>query len=571
VLFRSGLEFGAAKAWKLAKERGLPRFFFINRLDREMADFNKVLEQIQEVYGKTVCVPFTIPVGKEASFAKVVHVLRDKDFPAELAGEVRAIKEKLMDAVAESDEELMTRYLGGEELTEEQISTGLHKAIMSGNLVPVFAGSVSKDIGVEELMNAIISLFPSPLAAGSKKFENGNELKIVSGGQGYAYVFKTVADSFIGHLTFFRTLSGSFKPDSEIYCAGKKDREHLGALMLMNGKNHVNMSEAPPGAVFAATKLKNIAICDTVSTAHTENTFPKTVYPSPVMRYAITAVKSGEEEKISSALGKIAESDKTLKLERHPETHELLLYGMGDQHISQVVKKLRSHNKVEVNLNAPKIPYRETVTAVGDGHYRHKKQSGGHGQFAEVYLKVSPNHAGYEFKNDIFGGSIPRNFVPAVEKGVQEAMVRGPLAGCIVQNMTVSVYDGKHHDVDSSEMSFKIASRQAFKDAMSKAKPILLEPIQKVKIMIPDRYMGDITGDLNHKRGRILGMSAEEGMQLLLAEVPLAEMSKYANELRSMTQGKGSFEMEFDRYEMVPSNVAKVIIEAHKASVSEEE
>ncbi len=568
---KEGLGIGASRAWKMAKERGIPRIFFINRLDREMADFQKTLAQIQDVYGQTVCVPVTIPVGKEASFGKIVNVLRDKDFPQDIAKDAALAKERLMDAVAESDEALMARYLEGEELGEEQVSVGLQKAISAGSLAPVFAGSVSKDIGVEDLMNAIVNLVPDPLAAGSRKFENGDELKLSADGQAYAYVFKTVSDPFIGNLSFFRVVAGTFKPDTEVYNATKREKERFGAILMMNGKNQSPMQSAAPGAIFAVAKLKSTGIGDTVSSAATDKVFAKTRYPNPVMCYAVTAAKSGEEEKISAALTKIAENDKTVRLERHHETHELLLYGMGDQHISQIVKKLKNINKVEMVLNAQKIPYRETITSVGDGHYRHKKQTGGHGQFAEVYLKVSPNPAGYEFKNDIFGGSIPRNFVPAVEKGVAEAMVKGPLAGCVVQNVTVSVYDGKHHEVDSSEMSFKIASRAAFKDAMAKAKPILLEPIQKVKVVVPDEYMGDITGDLNHKRGRILGMSVEEGLQVVSAEVPLSEMSKYASELRSMTQGKGSFEMEFDRYEMVPSNVARTIIETYKASQTEEE
>jgi elongation factor G len=289
------------------------------------------------------------------------------------------------------------------------------------------------------------------------------------------------------------------------------------------------------------------------------------------MSYAITAVKSGEEEKITSGLTKIADSDPTIKLDRNDETHELLLRGMGDQHIHQVVKKLKNTNKIDVNLANPKIPYRETVTANGEGHHRHKKQSGGHGQFAEVYLRVSPNPTGFEFVNDVFGGSIPKNFIPAIEKGVKEAMLKGPLAGCHVENIKVSVYDGKYHDVDSSEMAFKIAARAAFRAGVQAARPILLEPIQKVKIMVPEKYMGDITGDLNHRRGRIHGVTVEEGMEVVNADVPLVEMARYASELRSLTQGCGSFEMEFSRYEQVPSIVAKQVIDTYTKSVQAEE
>ncbi len=568
---KEGLGIGASRAWKLAKERGIPRFFFINRLDKEMADFQKTLAQIQDIYGQTVCVPVTIPIGKEAAFSKVVSVLRDKDIPSEIADDVKLAKERLMDAAAESDETLMERYLEGKELSEEEISVGLQKSIMKGSLAPVFAGSVTKDIGVEEFMNAVVNLIPNPTSFSTRKFEDGEQINLSDNGQAFAYVFKTVSDPFIGHLAFFRVFSGNFDADMEIYNVTKKEKEKFGAILRMNGKEQTHVQCAPPGSIFAVAKLKFTTIGDTISNKAVDKLFPKISYPNPVICYAISAAKSGEDEKISSALFKIAENDKTIKIERHLETHEFLLNGMGDQHISQIVKKVKTNNKVDMVLNAPKVPYRETITSSGEGHFRHKKQTGGHGQFAEVYLRISPNPNGYEFKNDIFGGSIPRNFVPAVEKGVVEAMLKGPLAGCVVQNITVSVYDGKHHDVDSSEMSFKIAARSAFRDAMTKAKPILLEPIQKVKIAIPSEYMGDITGGLNHKRGRILGISVEEGMEVVTAEVPLAEMAKYASELRSMTQGKGSFEMEFDRYEMVPANVTAGIIENHKAAQSEEE
>jgi len=296
----------------------------------------------------------------------------------------------------------------------------------------------------------------------------------------------------------------------------------------------------------------------------------KIVFPNKVMSYAITAVKSGEEEKIGTGLARLAESDAGIAIERNSETHELILSGMGDQHLNQVMKKLEENSKVEVNYDAPKIAYRETITAVGTAHYRHKKQSGGSGQFAEVHLRIEPNDAGYEFINEVVGGNIPKNFIPAVEKGVVAAMQKGPMVGCIVEKLKVAVFDGKHHPVDSNEMAFKIAARTAFKKSMESAKPILLEPIQNVKIMIPDDYMGDITGDLNHKRGRILGMSAEEGLQVVNAEIPLAEMARYATELRSMTQGRGLFEMEFARYEMVPANVAKEIVDAYQAEQEEE-
>jgi elongation factor G len=567
----NGLETGSIRAMKFARLQELPRFIFINRLDREMSDFDRVLNQIQEAYGKTTCIPFTMPIGKENNFSQVVHVLRSTDIPAEIADSVAKYKEQLMDTIAESDEELMMRYLDGEELSEEEISSGLHKAIQAGDLVPIFAGSVEKDLGIDELMNGVVNLFSNPLAKGKITDKDGGEMVISADGAGVAQVFKSVVDPFIGQLTFLKVISGSLKSDTEVYNLSNGQKERFGQLIFMNGKNQTNTDEAVAGTMAAIGKLKNTHVSNTLCTASKGSILPEISFPSTVMSYAITAVKSGEEEKISSGLSKISESDPTVKIERNTETHELLLSGMGDQHLGNVVKKLKEMFKVEVNLASPKVPYRETITATGEAQYRHKKQSGGSGQFAEVHLRVAPiQEEKYEFANEVVGGNIPKNFIPAVEKGVVEAMIRGPLVGCVVENLKVTVYDGKHHPVDSNEMAFKIAARTAFRKAMESAKPVLLEPIMDVKIMIPNDYMGDISGDLNHKRGRILGMGVEEGMQVVNAEVPLAEMSRYATELRSMTQGRGVFEMEFARYETVPSNVANEIIAAFKAEEEED-
>lgn len=563
----NGLAIGSTRAWKLSRELNLPRFIFINKLDGEMADFNKILGQVQDAFGKTICVPLTIPIGQGKDLKGVASVMKDGDSVSE---EAKIYREQLMDAIAESDEKLMTRYLDGQKLSEEEISAGLHKAIRAGSLVPVFAGSVEKDIGIKELMDSISGLFLQPISSGKIKLPDGKEFEPAAAGDGVALVFKSVIDPFIGQMTFFHVVSGTFKSDSEVYNVTTNTKERFGPIMIVNGKSEVPAEEVCAGCIAAIAKLKSTKVSNTLCTSHSTIQLAPIKFPNTVMSYAVTAVKSGEEEKISSGLHKIAESDPTVKTERHPETHELLLSGMGDQHLNIVVKKLRETAKVEVNLASPKIPYRETITASGEGHYRHKKQSGGHGQFGEVYLRIFPNEPGYEFSNDVVGGSIPRNFIPAVEKGVVEAMINGPLAGCTVERIKVSVYDGKHHPVDSSEMSFKIASRMAFRDAMSKAKPVLLEPIMTVKIMVPDEYMGDITGDLNHKRGHILGMSAEEGLQVLTAEVPLSEMARYATELRSMTQGRGSFEMEFARHEIVPANVASNIIANFKQNQDEE-
>ncbi len=569
----NGMEVGASRAWKLAKNFQIPKLIFINRLDREMSDFFAVLEQLHDAYGKTVCVPVTLPVGREGNFSRVINVLStpESEIPDDLKDLAAKYREQLLDAVAESDEELMNRYLEGEQLTEKEISKGLHDAIFAGSMVPVFAGSVAKDIGVEEYMNGLINLMPNPLER-VRTAADGTVVTPSEDGDAAAFVFKSVADPFIGQMAFCRVLTGRIKSNSDLFNLNSGTKEHIGQLLILNGKTQTPVEEACPGCICGIAKLRATKTGDTLGASMTNNhpMSPQT-YPNPVISFAISAAKSGDEDKIMNALAKLSESDPTLKVERNEETHETLLRGMGEQHIMNAVRNLKALSKADVVLAPPKVPYRETVTAKGEAAYRHKKQSGGHGQFAEVHLRIEPNESGYEFVNAIVGGAIPKNFIPAVEKGVAEAMERGPLAGCVVEKIKVTVYDGKYHDVDSSEMAFKIATRKAFREAMGKARPVLMEPIMNVKIMIPETFTGEITGNLNHKRGRILGMSSEEGLQVLEAEVPRAELLKYATELRSMTQGRGSHEIEFARYDIVPTNVMNEIIAKFKAENQEEE
>lgn len=564
-----GPQVGTARAWQLARQRDIPRFGLINRLDRERADFSAVLEQMRKNHGRNVVLPLYWPVGVGAKFERVVHVLYDSDIPEEIADDVAECRELWLDAIAETDETLMMRYLDGEQLSREEMEQGMKAAILSKKVIPVFAGSVAKDIGIVELMDAVAELFPSPLAR-TVLFADGSEQAVSDDGEGVGLVFKSVNDPFIGQLSFVRVRSGVFTSDREVYNLTRESKERFGQLLLMNGKIQSPTDSVGPGGIFAVAKLKDTHFGDTVGTSATVKELPPIAYPHPVMSYAVTAAKSGDDDKLVAALNKIAESDPTVTVERHTETHELLLSGMGDQHLGIVSRRLKEVFKVDAVLSTPKIPYRETITGRGDSCYRHKKQTGGAGQFAEVHLRIEPCSDAFEFSNDVVGGNIPKNFIPAVEKGIQETLVKGPLVGCLVEGVKVSVYDGKYHPVDSNEMAFKIAARMAFRDAMSKAKPVLLEPIMSVHVHIPEQYMGDITGDLNHKRGRILGMDVEEGLQVVNAEVPMAEMHRFATELRSMTQGRGSFSMEFVRYEQVPGNVAEGIIVKHQASQTEE-
>jgi len=566
----TGIEMGTVRGWREAKDNGLPRAFFVNGLDREQADFAGVLASIQETYGATVCIPFTFPVGEKAALSKVVDVLRESDMPGDIADTVEQYRESLMDTIAESSEELMTKYLEGEELTEEEIAQGLHAAIRNAAVVPVFAGSVERDIGIEELMNGIVNLFPSPVDDRKVALTEG-EAECTESGDLLAFVFKSVNDPFIGQLTYLRVYSGQLSSDSELVNLTTGGKERFGAILLVNGKEQSGTDSAGPGEIVAVPKLKNAHIGDTFASRAGGSSVAPTQFPKPTMSYAVYAAKKGEDEKISSGLARYIEEDPTLRLERNAETRETVLSGLGDQHLQNIINRLTALVKVEVDLRAPKVPYRETITAVGSAQYRHKKQTGGHGQFAEVHLRLEPStEADFAFDNEVVGGNIPRNFIPAVEKGVVEAMQRGPLADCKVMNVRAVVFDGKHHPVDSSEMAFKIAARGAFRDAMRDAKAQLLEPIMTLKIMFPEEYMGDISGDLSSRRGRILGMGHEEGLQVVNAEAPLVEVFSYATQLRSITQGRGTFEMDFERYDPVPANIAQQI-QAEAAKAREEE
>ncbi len=557
----NGIETGTMRAWQQAQKNGVPRAFFINGLDKEHANYAKVLGELQEAYGKTALIPLTLPVVEGGKVTRVVRVLgTDEDVPGDLQETYAKYREALMDTVAETDEALMERYLEGEKLSEKEISTGLHEAVLEGAIVPVFAGSAAADIGVERLMAGIINLFPDPLRGHQITLSDGRDLVRDADGGGLAMVFKSVSDPFIGQLTYLRVYAGKFLADSEVHNINRNCKERFGALLRVNGKEQESGAEAGPGEIIAIAKLKHTHICDTLATQATAATLPALEFLNPTMSYAVYAETKGDEEKIGAGLTKLVDEDPTLHLKRDTETHEMLLSGMGDQHLNNVIRRLEASYKVKVRLETPKVPYRETINGIGKAVYRHKKQTGGHGQFAEVHLRVEPlPDKPFEFSCEVVGGNIPKNYIPAVEKGIVENLPKGPLAGCQVMNLKAVVFDGKYHPVDSSEMAFKIAARGALREAMQSANPSLLEPIMKLKVMFPEEYMGDISGDLNTRRGRILGMDREEGLQVVVAEVPMSETFTYSTQLRSITQGRGSFEMSFERYEPVPANLAKQI------------
>ena len=562
----NGLEIGASRAFKLGKSFDIPKLAFINRLDREDADFFRVVSQLQEAYGKNVCVPMTLPVGKGPDFQRVVSVLGDPaQLPDELKEYAAQCREVLFDTVAEADEALMERYLGGEQLTEAEIMAGLHDALKAGTLIPVFAGSVAKDIGVDEVMNGIINISQNPLER-TRVASDGTIVKPAVDGPAAAFVFKTVLDPHVGQFAFFRVLTGNIRSNSDILNLNNGTREHLGQLIFLNGKTQIPINEACPGCICGVAKLKATKTGDTLGESANCHVMSPMSFPSPVFSYAISAVKSGDEDKIMTGHQKLCECDPTLHVGINQETHETIFSGMGEQHLQIALRRLRDIAKVEVGVTAPKIRYREAINGRGEGHYRHKKQSGGHGQFAEVYLRIEPSAERFEFENAVVGGTIPKNYIPAVEKGVLEAMACGPLAGCVVENVKVTVYDGSYHEVDSSEMAFKIAGSMAFKDAMRKADPVLTEPIMKVVVVCPDDYMGAIIGALTSRRGSVTGIEPMNGSQQISAFVPLSNMFGYATDLRSKTQGRGTYVMEPSHYAEVPKSIADTICSTREAN-----
>jgi len=565
----AGIEVNTIKVWKMLQARKVPTMIFVTKLDRENTDFHKTAAQISEIMGSS-CVPIQFPVGQADSFSGVVNMVSGKGMdraPDEVKSELESAREKLVEAAAESDDELLEKYLEAGELTEEEFASGLSKGVLAGTLVPILCGSATKNLGVEELLDTAASLLPSPEERGEIKSADGKSSRKPSVDEPFsAFVFKTITDPFVGQLTYFKVCSGTIKSDSEILNATKNQRERIGHLYIVQGKEQHEISELVPGCIGALAKLKVTKFGDTLSDTANPIIFPPIEFPKPVVFMAVRAKSKGEDDKVGTGLGRLVDEDPTLNLNRNAETKEFVLEGAGDMQLEMVVQRLKSKFNVEVEMSTPRVAYRETIKGTGEGHEKHKKQSGGRGQYGEVYLRVEPNpDSGFEFVDAIVGGVIPKNFIPAVEKGVVSAMEEGVVANYPVTNVKVTVYDGSFHTVDSSEIAFKIAGAKAFKDAMAQAKPILLEPIMKVAVTVPPEYMGEITGDLNSKRGRVLGMEPDGNLQVIKASIPQAETFRYASEIRSMTGGRGSFEMEFDRYEEVPANVAqKVIAEARK-------
>ena len=568
----SGVDVGTMRVWKIADTHRLPRIIVISRLDKENADYGKCLESIKQNFGEK-CIPLFMPIGKQSALSGVADLRSNKDVDA-LDAEAKAmasgIMEKLVEAAAETDDTLLEKYLEAGSLSPAELEPALRKAVLSGSLVPVLCGSAEKEIGIRELLDAVCALLPSPADRGEIKV---GETVVAPAPNGplSALVFKSITDPFVGQLTYFRIYSGTIQHNSSFYNASVQKGERFGHLYLIKGKEQISVDEGGPGDVIAVAKLKNTGVGNSLSAENRPVEFEPLSLPKPVISFAVYPKKRGEEEKIATGLHRITQDDPTLKAVRNAETKEFILTGMGDLHIETAVQRLKNKFGVEVDLRTPIVPYKETILVAAEGHERHKKQTGGRGQYGEVYLKVEPMERGseFEFVDDIVGGTIPKGYLPAIEKGVRGAMDGGVVAGFPVVDVRVRCFDGSYHDVDSSNLSFELAGSKAFKDGMSKAKPILLEPIYNLEVTVPAEYMGAITGDLNSKRGRIMGMEQVGELQKIKAQVPAAEMLRYCTELRSLTGGRGSFEMEFASYEELPGALVPKIVAQSQAKKEE--
>lgn len=580
----AGVKVGTEKVWAFADEQQLPKIIFINRLDRERADFFKVVEDATHTFD-VKAMPVFIPIGAEDKFEGLVDLIKMKayvyskegsgefdtrDIPADMNDLVSEWREAMIENVVELEDELMEKYLEGQDISTNEIEETLMKGVKSGMVVPIVCGSALLNMGVVQLMDLITLGLPSPLEIPAKEGKKeGSDEKVQRppsvDSPFSALVFKTIADPFAGKLALLRVFSGTIESDSTVFNATKGNKEKFGQLLLIEGKKQNPVDKAGPGDIVAISKLKDTSTGDTLCSVDDPVIYEAAAPLRPVISYAVEAKVKGSEDKVFGSFAKLLEEDPTLKLEREQSTSEIVLSGTGQIHLEATCEKLTRKFGVEVNLNPVKVPYRETIKkSVHKVIYRHKKQSGGRGQFAEVHFDVSPLEAdaGFEFHEDLSGMNVPRNFVPAVEKGLNEALQSGVLAGCPVVDLKVRFFDGKSHDVDSSEMAFKIAASMCLKKAIQEAAPTLLEPVVKLEITVPEDVMGDVMGDLNGRRGKVLGMDSQGKYQVIKAQVPMAEVLKYALDLNSMTGGRGTFQTEFSHYEEVPAQIAEKIIAA---------
>ncbi len=581
VSAKSGVEVGTEKAWEYTEEMHLPRIFFVNQMDDENADFERTLADMRVKFGKSVAplqIPFNDADGKFVGFInlikrdarkKVDGKLQPCEMPEDKKDEVEVLRSMLVEVAAESSDELMEKFFNDIELTEEEIYDGLKYGIENNTIAPVMCGSATLGYGVKLLLNTIVRFTPPANEAKPNfhAFHNGEKVVYCSTDDERfsAFVFKTIADPYIGRLNLFRVMTGKLDASMSVYNEEKDTVEKVGHLYVIRGKEQIEVSELHSGDIGALAKLSNTSTQDTLSLKEANIVIPKISLPESVLCMAIQPKGKGDEDKLSAALSKIREEDPTIKMEVNKETKQTLIYGIGEQQLDVMVNKLKNKYKIEVELKDPIIPYRETIKSKTSVRGRYKKQSGGHGQFGDVVMEFEPSgdlSVPHVFEEKIFGGSVPKEYFPAVEKGLQECVQSGVLAGYPVVGLKATLTDGSYHPVDSSEMAFKMATSVAFKEGVPQAKPTILEPIEHVEVLIPEKYMGDIMGDINKRRGRILSMDAVGNKKCIVAEVPTAEMHKYATDLRSLTQSRGDYRHHFERYEEAPMEIQKKIIAA---------
>jgi elongation factor G len=571
VCAASGVQVGTEYAWAYADEQNLPRLVFINRMDRENADFHQTLSQLQEMFGQK-CVAFQLPLGAQANFRGVVDLLTMKayvgekgeaqDVPKELLEQATSLREKLVEAAAETDDTLITKYLEGEDLSEEELRRGLRMGVIRGSLIPVLTGSATKNIAVTLLMDALCRCLPSPTDM-AVAVQDGEPIQADAKGPLVALVFKTTADPYVGRLTYFRVYCGTLKADSQAWNANKGSAERIGPLYLIRGKSQEQVSQVLAGDIGAVAKLTETSTGDTLASHEKSIILPGISFPEPAFSGAVHPKSKADLDKMGSALTRIAEDDPTLRVSRNQDTNETILSGLGDSHVEVAVEKIRRKFGVDLEMTTPKVPYKETITASSSAEYTHKKQTGGHGQYARVAIELTPlpRGSGFEFAQRIVGGVVPRQYISSVEKGVVEALQEGVLARYPMIDMKVTLFDGKEHPVDSSDIAFKIAAAAALKKGAQEAHPVLIEPIMNLQVAVPEANTGDVISDLNGKRAKVLGMTPEGTRTVIEAQAPLAEVQHYAADLRSMTQGRGSYSMQFSHYEEVPAHVVQRIIE----------
>jgi len=575
----SGVEVGSEQVWGYSEEAGLARLIFINKMDRENANFYQTVKQIQEKFGAK-CVPLQLPIGAQNDFQGIVNLLTMKSYigtkaeeaeiPPPLETQVSSFREKLIEAIAEIDDTLIEKYLGGEELTLEELNDGLRQGVASGRIVPILAGAATQNIGTTSLLDSIYNYLPSPKEQEVAVYDSANQVQKIKPSQDgplAALVFKTSADPYVGKLTYFRVYSGTIDSNSQVWNAAQEEQERIGQLFMLRGKSQEPVPQLRAGDIGGVAKLGLTSTGDTLCHRDRPLRIAPLLFPKPIFSKAVHPKAKADVDKLGTALSRLVEEDPTLETRKEADTGETILSGLGETQLEVAMEKMLRKFGVNVALDTPKVPYKETITVPAKAEYKHKKQTGGHGQYGQVLLELEPlpRGSGHEFVDKIVGGAIPKNYIPAVEKGVNEAMGEGVLARYPVVDIRARVYDGSFHPVDSSDICFKIAGAGALKKGLSQGQPILLEPIMNIKVRVPEDFTGDIIGDLNAKRARVLGMNPEDGMNVIEAQAPLAEILRYAIDLKSMTQGRGSYTTEFSHYEETPPQISQRIIAERQA------